>query len=92
MNLPFQPDLTGKVAVVTGGAGVLCREFVKALALCGAKVAILVRTLSKAEALAEEVKAMGGEAMGVSCDVTNAESVKAAHKAVKKPSKVTKIK
>ena len=84
MNLPFQPDLTGKVAVVTGGAGVLCREFVKALALCGAKVAILVRTLSKAEALAEEVKAMGGEAMGVSCDVTNAESVKAAHEAVLK--------
>ena len=82
MNLPFQPDLTGKVAVVTGGAGVLCSEFVKALALCGARVAILVRTLSKAEALAEEVKAMGGEAMGVSCDVTNAESVKTAHEAV----------
>ena len=82
MNLPFQPDLTGKVAVVTGGAGVLCREFVKALALCGAKVAILVRTLSKAEALAEEVRALGGQAMGVSCDVTNAESVKAAHEAI----------
>ena len=82
MNIPFKPDLSGKVAVVTGGAGVLCREFAKALALCGAKVAILNRTLSKAEALAEEIKAMGGEAAGVQVDVTNLESVKAAHEKV----------
>ena len=82
MKLPFRPELDGKVAVVTGGAGVLCREFVKALALCGAKVAILNRTLSKAEALAEEVAAMGGQALAVQVDVTNAESVNAAHKQV----------
>ena len=49
MQLPMKPELSGKVAVVTGGAGVLCREFAKALALCGAKVAILNRTVSKAE-------------------------------------------
>ena len=48
MNLSMKPDLTGKVAVITGGAGVLCSEFARALALCGAKVAILNRTLSKA--------------------------------------------
>ena len=79
MNLPFKPELNGKVAVVTGGAGVLCREFAKALALCGARVAILNRTLSKAEAVAAEICAMGGEAIAVSVDVTNSESVKAAH-------------
>ena len=45
MNLSIKPDLSGKIAVITGGAGVLCREFAKALALCGAKVAILNRTL-----------------------------------------------
>ena len=56
MNIPFKPELNGKVAVVTGGAGVLCREFAKALALCGAKVAILNRTLSKAEKVVEEDK------------------------------------
>ncbi len=82
MNLSMKPDLTGKVAVVTGGAGVLCSEFVRALAACGAKVAILNRTLSKAEALAQEVKANGGEALAVQVDVTNSESVKAAHEVV----------
>ena len=79
MKLTLKPDLTGKVAVVTGGAGVLCKEFAKALALCGAKVAILNRTLSKAEDVAAEIKAMGGDAAAVAVDVTNAESVKAAH-------------
>ena len=82
MNLTLKPDLRGKVAVVTGGAGVLCSEFVRALAQCGAKVAILNRTLSKGEALAEEVRQNGGEAMAFSCNVTDTESVKAAHEAV----------
>ena len=79
MNLSMKPDLSGKVAVVTGGAGVLCSEFAKALALCGAKVAILGRTLSKAEEVAAEIKAMGGTAIAVSVDVTDSGSVKAAH-------------
>ena len=82
MELSLKPDLTGKVAVITGGAGVLCREFAKALALCGAKVAILNRTLSKAEAVAEDIRANGGDAYAVQVDVTDVESVKDAHEAV----------
>ena len=82
MNLCYKPNLEGKVAVVTGGAGVLCKEFAKAMAACGAKVAILGRTLSKAEAVAEEINAAGGVAIAVSVDVTNAESVNKAHEEV----------
>ena len=82
MDLPFKPDYSEKVAVVTGGAGVLCREFCKALAMCGAKVAVLNRTLSRAEAVVEEIKAMGGEAAAFAVNVTDRESVSAAHAAV----------
>ena len=82
MELCYKLNLEGKVAVVTGGAGVLCKEFAKAMAACGAKVAILGRTLSKAEAVAEEINAAGGEAIAVSVDVTNAESVNKAHEEV----------
>ena len=79
MELSMKPDLCGKVAVVTGGAGVLCREFAKALALCGAKIAILNRTVSKAEDVVKEIEALGGTAIAVGVDVTNAQSVAAAH-------------
>lgn len=82
MELSLKPDLKGKVAVITGGAGILCSEFARALAICGAKVAVLNITLSKAEAVAEEICAAGGEAIAVQIDVTNKESVKAAHEEV----------
>ena len=82
MELPFRPDLTGKVAAVTGGAGVLCREFCKALAACGARVAVVNRTLSRAEEVAEEIRLAGGDALAVPCDVTDAGAVRRAHEAV----------
>lgn len=67
--LPFSIDLTHKVAVVTGGAGVLGSAMCKALAECGAKIVIIGRDLAKAEALATEINATGGIAQGMSCDV-----------------------
>jgi NAD(P)-dependent dehydrogenase (short-subunit alcohol dehydrogenase family) len=41
MKLPYKIDLSGKVAVITGAGGVLMSEFARALAACGAKVALL---------------------------------------------------
>ena len=82
MKLPYKPDFNGKVAVVTGGAGVLCGMFAKALAACGAKVAILDLADDKAQLVADDIKAQGGQAMAVKVNVLEKESVEAAHQAV----------
>ena len=65
MNLPFEINLKGKVAVITGAGGVLCSDFAKALAKSGAKVALLDINLEAAEAFAAEIRAEGGEAIAV---------------------------
>lgn len=62
-------DLTGKVAVVTGAGGVLCSVFAKVLARAGAKVALLNRTVSKAQVFADQIVAEGGIAKAYACNV-----------------------
>ena len=62
-------DLHGKIAVVTGAGGVLCSDMAKTLARAGAKVALLNRTLSKAQARADEITAEGGVAKAYQCNV-----------------------
>jgi len=78
MKLPFEIDLKGKTAVVTGGGGILCGSFAKALALCGANVAILDLYKSKADEVAADINSNGGRAMGVEANVLEAESLKKA--------------
>lgn len=68
-TLPFRINLENKVAVVTGGAGILGAEMCKALAECGASIAIIGRDLAKAEKLAGEIRANGRKAKGYSCNV-----------------------
>ena len=75
MNLPFDINLKGKVAVVTGGGGVLCRMFSIALAQSGAKVAVLDLDLQKAQRVSREISDLGYEAIGVSADVLSKESL-----------------
>ena len=81
--VPFSIDLTGKTAVVTGGGGVLCGAFSKALAECGAKVAILDLRKEAADKVAAEITAAGGTAMGVAANVLEAESLAQAEKTVR---------
>lgn len=83
MELAYKPDLKGKTAVVTGGGGVLCGDFAKALALCGAKIAILDLNVEAAQKVADEIVANGGNAKGFKCNVLEKESVKECHEAVK---------
>ncbi len=82
MKLPFEIDLKDKVAVVTGGGGVLCSGFAKALAACGAKVAVCDLRLEAAEAVAAEIRADGGIAIGVAANVLDRASVEEAKKEI----------
>ena len=65
MKLPLNIDLSGKVAVVTGAGGVLCSDFAKAIAQCGAKVALLDINLDAAEKYAQEIRDAGYTAIAV---------------------------
>jgi NAD(P)-dependent dehydrogenase (short-subunit alcohol dehydrogenase family) len=79
MSNPFAPErlfsLQGKVAVVTGGTGVLGGAMAHGLAAAGAKVAILGRRAEKAEQVAEAIIAEGGEAMPLPADVLDKENL-----------------
>lgn len=83
MAVPFKIDLSGKVAVVTGGGGILCSGMALALAECGAKVAILDLRKEAADKVADEIKAVGGKAIGVACNVLDRASLEEANKIVK---------
>ena len=65
MKLPFKVDLSGKVVAVTGAGGVICSEFARALAECGAKVALLDINGEAAKKVADEI---GGNALAVKCN------------------------
>jgi NAD(P)-dependent dehydrogenase (short-subunit alcohol dehydrogenase family) len=75
-------NLSGKVAVVTGGGGVLCGAMSRTLGRVGVKVAILDLILEAAQKVADDVVAAGGEAIAVKCDVLDKASVEAACSAV----------
>jgi len=83
MAVPFKINLKNQVAVITGGGGVLCSVMAKALAECGAKVAILDLKPDMAQKVADEITKAGGVAKGFACNVLEKASIEAACEQVK---------
>lgn len=68
-------DLTGKVAVITGGTGVLGSELSQGLASAGAKVVVIGRGAAKKDQVVADITAHGGQASGILCDVLDRENL-----------------
>jgi 3-oxoacyl-[acyl-carrier protein] reductase len=68
----------GKIAIVTGAGRGIGRATAKLFAAQGAKVAVLSLTPANVEAVVSDIEAAGGTALGVPCDVSDAEQIKAA--------------
>ncbi|MBQ9783992.1 MAG: SDR family NAD(P)-dependent oxidoreductase [Clostridia bacterium] len=67
----------GKVAVVTGAAGMICSAVAKDLASLGITTVLVGRTLEKLDKVAEEIRAAGGTCATFACDVTDEAAVNA---------------
>ncbi|WP_127019303.1 SDR family NAD(P)-dependent oxidoreductase [Rheinheimera mangrovi] len=74
--------LTGKVAIVTGGSRGIGRATAKLFAAEGALVAVVSRTQQNVEAVVEEIKAEGGNALAIACDICDPEQTQNAIKSV----------
>ena len=73
-------DLEDRIAIITGGAGLLGREHAKALAANGAGVALLDLDAAAAKTRARELQdEYGVRALGLACDITQEDAVEAAH-------------
>ncbi len=77
MKIQEKFDLTGRLAVVTGGVGLLGAEFCKTLAEAGAAVAVVDLNGAAAEKVAAGLVADGYRAIAAPTDITNPESVNA---------------
>ena len=80
--MDLHENLKGKTVVITGGSGILCREFAYAYAKQGMNVAVLGRTLSKLEEVRDKINELDGNGLAVVCDVVDKDSVINAKKVV----------
>ncbi|MDZ4355740.1 MAG: SDR family oxidoreductase [Variovorax sp.] len=71
-------DLTGKVALVTGGNGGIGLGMAQGLAKAGARVIVAARNAQKSAAAVESLKALGSDSFALSLDVTDEASVQQA--------------
>ncbi len=79
MKLPFQIDLSGKIAVITGAGGVLMSEFARALAASGAKVALLDINAEAVQAVADSI---GENALPIATDCLDKSAILSAAETV----------
>lgn len=78
-KVPFKVDLSDKTVAITGAGGIICSEFAKALAECGAKVALLDINYDAAKKYADEI---GENALAVKCNCLDKQSIVEAKKIV----------
>ena len=83
-DLPFTIDLKDKVVVITGAGGVICSCLAKAIALCGAKVALLDYKLESAQKFADEITANGGKAIALQANVLKKDMLEECHQEILK--------
>ena len=81
-QVPFQIDVKGEVAVITGGTGLIGGMFAEALAQCGAKIAVIGRSVEHGAAVVERIRGNGGEAKAFAADVMSRESLLACRKEI----------
>jgi 2-deoxy-D-gluconate 3-dehydrogenase len=75
MTIQQKFDLTGRVAVVTGGVGLLGAEFCRTLAEAGAAVVVVDLNGSAAQAICDSLTKSGYQALAVPTDITQPDSV-----------------
>ena len=90
MKVPFNINLSGKTAIVTGGSGTLCSAMAYGLAVCGAKVAIIGRNKEKLASVSEKLTKDALDeynknvtVKGYSCNVINKDELTAAYETIK---------
>ncbi len=74
----MQVNLKDKVAVVTGGTGIIGSAFCRGLAANGAKVAVLSRSANNDSEIVRELRDNGHTAIGISTDVTSVDAIEQA--------------
>jgi 2-deoxy-D-gluconate 3-dehydrogenase len=77
MTIQQKFDLTGRVAIVTGGVGLLGAEFCRTLAEAGATVVVVDLNASASQAVADSLTKSGAQALAVPTDITQPDSVNA---------------
>jgi NAD(P)-dependent dehydrogenase (short-subunit alcohol dehydrogenase family) len=82
MKLDCLNNVSGKVAAVTGGGGVLCGVISRALGEAGVKVAVLDVALEAAADTADQIVCAGGQAVPIRVDVTDRPSIETAADAI----------